>query len=185
VADESVIGRLGKMPDESGQEPKPGDEQASEPKTFDADYVKELRAEAAGYRVELKNLKDADEERKAEVESADEERLKGQQEWQELAEKQEGKATEVASQLEASVKQVDRLTEVLAVYLEKEMKAVPEHLTPLLEKLDVIERLAYLIENRESLSPKKVDGVPASPEADQKSVLSEDDRRSKAFNIQM
>ena len=65
------------------QEPQAGDE----PQTFSADYVKELRAEAAKYRTELRDVQKEFETIKTEREKATETELAEQGKWKELAEK--------------------------------------------------------------------------------------------------
>ncbi len=79
---------------------KPEGDKVEEPKLFDADYVRELRSEAAKYRVEKKEL----EKRLADLEtsrrSREEAELADQQKWQELADKR-------AKELEAMKAQLD------------------------------------------------------------------------------
>lgn len=68
----------------AGQEPKPGEGQepmvepkpdlGQEPKTYDEEYVKGLRREAAGYRTRLNTLEEAENQRKA-AEMSEVERL--------------------------------------------------------------------------------------------------------------
>ena len=70
------------MADENGGQVSPTADapQVDAPvQTFPADYVQQLRQEAASYRVKLKEIEEAQKK-------ADEERLAKQQEWQTLAE---------------------------------------------------------------------------------------------------
>jgi cytochrome c553 len=86
-------------PEPTPEKPE-GDKPAEEPKLFDAEYVRELRSEAAKYRVEKKEL----EKRLADLEtsqrSREEAELADQQKWQELADKR-------AKELEAMKAQLD------------------------------------------------------------------------------
>lgn len=49
----------------------------------------------------------------------------------------------------------ETLEETLKGYLEREREGVPEHIIPLLDKMDVVDQLAYLSENKANLVPQE------------------------------
>lgn len=89
--------------------PPEGEKPAEEPKLFDAEYVRELRSEAAKYRVEKKEL----EKRLADLETAqhsrEEAELADQQKWQELADKRAKELDAIRAQLEGQRIETARL----------------------------------------------------------------------------
>ena len=104
--------------------------------------------------------------------------LKKNQEWQALAERNAAKASELQAklgELEPLSDQVTKLSGALSKYLEAEKKDLPKHVLVLLEKLDVVEQIEYLALNREALGRSgRVEGVPASPNAKQRSLSEEE-----------
>jgi vacuolar-type H+-ATPase subunit E/Vma4 len=88
--------------------------------------------------------------------------------WQQLAEQRAARLTDMETQLatfdEATAK-LQRYEKALRTQVESLSKDLPKHLTPLLSKLDPIEQLTWLAENREQLAPPKTTGVPATPRA--------------------
>jgi len=126
-----------------------------EPTTFDADYVKELRQEAAAKRTALKTAQ----QEKAALEAQIAELTKAQEASKQSALKEQGKYKELfeeASQKLASYedtsKQVERLTGAVGKILETQLAGVPEHITTLLAKLDPVEQLEWLANYRDNLS---------------------------------
>lgn len=73
--------------------------------------------------------------------------LAEQGKWKELAEANAAKLAELSPAAEKAA----RLEAALAKQLTEAMKGVPDHLLPLLEKLDTAERLEYLAEHRARL----------------------------------
>jgi hypothetical protein len=106
------------------------------------------------------------------------EALKKNQEWQTLAERNAAKASELQAklgELEPLSDQVVRLSGALEKYLEAEKKELPKHVLVLLEKLDAVDQMEYLAANREAIGrPGRVEGVPASPNAKQRSLSEEE-----------
>ncbi|MCP5016129.1 MAG: hypothetical protein GY938_12790 [Ketobacter sp.] len=70
----------------TGQEPTGTPETTEQPKTFSADYVAELRQEAAKYRTRAKELESLKQKQTDADKAAELERLEKQNEWQKLAE---------------------------------------------------------------------------------------------------
>lgn len=146
------------MGNDPGQEPG-----AEQEKTFDAAYVKQLRAEAASYRKELQALKDAETGRQADARKAEEKRLAEQQKWQELAEKRENDLTTAAALVETLTQRAERAEIALQGYLDKLSADVPDHIKSLLDHLDIVARLEYLTKHAGELKPKQAHtpGAPA------------------------
>jgi hypothetical protein len=89
-------------------------------------------------------------------------------EWQQLAEQRAAKLTELEQQiatLDATTTKVQRYEQALAKQVEALRKDVPKHLAPLLDRLDVVEQLDWLANNRDVVAPKQPNGVPATPRA--------------------
>jgi DNA repair exonuclease SbcCD ATPase subunit len=117
------------MSDE-GQEPTPTrqepagsgqPQQQEQPQTFDAEYVKGLRDEAAKYRTKLREVEEAQEaERKAELEK--------QQKWQELAQEHEKKVQE----LEPIKARYEEMLERLRESNKRRIEQIPESMRDLI-----------------------------------------------------
>jgi hypothetical protein len=120
------------------------------------ELVKSLRSEAAANRKAKKDAESA-------TVAAKEKELAEQNAWKELADQRQAKLAE----LEAKTGQIEPLTEKLGRYeamlyaqVESQLKAVPDMFKPLLAKLDLTERIEWLVENAEKLS---IVGVPTTP----------------------
>jgi hypothetical protein len=88
-------------------------------------------------------------------------------EWQTLSEQRATKIAELEQQLASlddTTTKAQRYEQALRSQVETLRKDVPKHLIPLLDKLDPVEQLAWLSENRAELAPKST-GVPATPRA--------------------
>ena len=94
-------------------------------KAFPAEYVQQLRQEAASYRTKLKEFEES--QRKAE-----EERLTQQQEWQKLAEQR-------AAEIEALKPYQERYTAVVEAIKagnEKKLEAIPDNMKSLIPPIE-------------------------------------------------
>ena len=105
---------------EGGKEDEP-----QEPKTFDADYVKGLRQEAAGYRTKLRTLEQKEKD-------ADESRLVEQKEWQTLAEQRAGEVKELEAYKDMYTGMVDTVAENNV----RRVEAIPEAMQGLVPNFD-------------------------------------------------
>jgi len=139
---------------EAGQEPQeapPQETQAEvEPQTFSADYVKELRTEAAKHRTEKNAVKEELEAIKTERDKATEVELAEQGKWQELAEKNAAKVAE----FEAKAQEWDAATAKLGEALEAQKKDLPEAITELLGAMSVIQQLEWLAKHQGEYGPQ-------------------------------
>jgi len=108
-------------------------------------------------------------------ENAEAEALKKNQEWQALAEKSAARVME----LEPLSEQVERYRNALEKSLAAEKKDLPRHVLVLLEKLDPVDQIEYLSENREGLGKPLRTGVPASPEPKERKISDEDNERAR------
>jgi hypothetical protein len=108
-----------------------------------------------------------------EQEEKERQQLASQQKFQELSEKAQGSVRTLTTERDALKTRITELeakvtagSEVLQKYVEAESQGVPDYILPLLEKMDLPERLAYLIENRDRLKPAPVPiPVPAARQA--------------------
>lgn len=111
---------------------------------------------------------------------AEEDALAKNSEFQKLAEKRQGTITE----LEAKVKEfssiqetADRYKGALESYLTEAKKGLPKHVLPLVDKLDVVEALAYITANASELGVKVL-GVPETPKEREKKLTDEQKQRA-------
>lgn len=99
--------------------------------------------------------------------------LAEQQKWQELAEKHGKKATTLEESLAAEARARAELEEkatryqgALDTFLKVQKEGLPAHILGLLDKLDPVEQLNWIAENREALGkPAAAGGIPATPAA--------------------
>lgn len=85
---------------------------------------------------------------KREKAQAEQEKLKEDQQWKSLAEKQEGRIRD----LEAVEEKAAKHTEALKGYLSELRKGLPPHILELLDGLDVTDQLTWVTKNRELVS---------------------------------
>jgi len=121
-------------------------------------------------------------ERQQSVAEDERKRLEEQGKFKELSEKAQADAATLKTSYEELGGRAKRMSDALKTYLDKEMEDVPEWVTPLLEKLDIPERLAWLVENREQWT-KHNGNIPPSPSAEKPATMNDDERRKKAFKI--
>lgn len=136
--------------------------------------LKALREQQAAYEKEK-----ADRER-AEKEAA-EKRLAEQQKFEELAAQRQQERDEAQQSAEALKATVDKQTAVLQALYDARKSAVPEMYQPLLDQLDLTDRLQWIAENEEKLTPAKaLNGIPATPPAKGRGEISDEERRRRA-----
>lgn len=153
MADEPTTNEGGQAP--PAQPPaQPPAEPDGAAETFSADYVKELRQEAAQRRTALKELQEQHEALKAQLESATSEQekakqnqLKEQGKYKELFEEA---STKLASFTDLD-KQLERMQGAMNSVLETQRAGIPDHITALLDKLDAVEQLEWLANYRQTL----------------------------------
>ena len=99
---------------------------------------------------------------------AEEKALAEQKKFETLAEKRQTRITELegeAATLKAEGEKTKRYEAALTKYRDAEAVSVPDHLKPLLEKLDVVEQIEWLAANKATLiaqpDPKKP--IPPTP----------------------
>jgi hypothetical protein len=111
-------------------------------RTVPYDRFKQVNDELATLKREKAQ---ADQQRQAD----EEQRLAQQNQFKELAESRQSKIAE----LEPRAAQAERYEAALKKHLEGLRRDVPEHLLPLLDRMDPAEQLDYLAENRDKLAP--------------------------------
>lgn len=118
----------------TGQEPEPNPtetppeptEPTTEPQqTFDADYVKKLRAEAAQHRKAAKEAQALLSDLQKAQDAAEAKKLEEQGEWQKRAEQEAAKRQELEAKLEAQLRQLtDERRNRLAVHVATQLGAI-------------------------------------------------------------
>ncbi len=124
-------------------------------------------------------------------EAAEAQALADQKEFEKLAEKRGQKVSgleadleERGGELEIATNQVERLTGALNTLLKAQREGLHEYIIPLLDKMDPVDQLDYLVKNRELLmATTEGGGVPASPKPKGATTkLSDDDRRKQSVD---
>lgn len=122
-----------------------GEPQAPEPKMFDEAYVKELRNEAASYRVKAKEL----EQKQKEAEDA---RLAEQNEWKTLAEQ---RAAEVEA-LKPYQQRYSDMVESVAESNTRRIASIPENMRQLVPDYDDPLKVATWLDANSQLLAKPI-----------------------------
>lgn len=105
--------------------------------------------------------------------------LKDQQKWQELAETREQEIQTLTKERDEALtfkEQADKYKAALDTQLVGIKKTLPKHLLPLLEKMDPVEALEYLTTNAKELNFKAAT-YPETPE-DKEKTLSKDEQEA-------
>ncbi len=181
-----------------GQESKPDDTKETNtevvPKTFSEDYVKELRAENAKWRVELRELQASEAKRTEDEKESETKRLEKQEEWQKLAEARQVELDNAKAAIETQNEQIKQSTIRNAIITEaaKQNSASPEDVYQLIDKSQITidengnvtgyeETVKALLEAKPYLvSTKSPNGVPRTPKPQGKSELTDTERRVRA-----
>lgn len=140
------------------------------------DQLKELRDWKA------KQEKEA-EKRNQEAKTAEEKRLAEQQEFQTLAEKRKAELDEATTNNTRLTEQLERQTTVLNALYEGRKALVPEMFQPLLDSMDIVDRLDWLSKNESKLKPQTNGGIPHTPQPQGKGDLTPEERRRKAARV--
>lgn len=170
--------------DSTAGQTEPDGDSGQEPKTFDEEYVKKLRDEAAGYRTKLRATEEELEalnKRVAKFEKSqtekEKEKLKEQGEWKAIAEQN---ALELAK-LEDVVDELERYRTTLASILEGQREGIPAPVVDLLDRMSPIEQLEWLSENKEAIiqpkeQPKKQQLADFNPQGDGRGAENDEQR---------
>lgn len=102
--------------------------------------------------------------------AAEQKALEEQGNWKQIAEQHQAEVAKLQSEIEAgkqTSKDLDRYRSALKQHVEAQRKDLPDHIKKLLEKLDEVEQLTWLTENREALNKPEQQrlGTPARREA--------------------
>jgi septal ring factor EnvC (AmiA/AmiB activator) len=140
--------------DSDTSQAEPEGDSGQEPKTFDEDYVKKLRDEAAKYRTDLRDTQkelDALKKTVSKFEKSqseqEQEELKKQGEWKAVAEQN---AMELAK-LEDVADQLERYKATLTDILDGQREGIPAPVVDLLDRMEPIEQLEWLAKNKGEL----------------------------------
>lgn len=113
--------------------------------------MKQGELDLTAARAELETFKTAQEQ-------ATEDKLKKQGEFEELFKAEKTKVTDLQTQLTTASDNLKAYQDVFSTMLEKRMEKVPDHIKPLLEKMDALEVMTYLDANEEQFTAP--DGTP-------------------------
>jgi hypothetical protein len=184
---EADKGKGGGKPAGDGNEPGEGEQEEAP----DADDTKEKPADQKKFsqadldaivqdRLAREKKKKDDATAKARKE-AEEAALLKNQEFQKLAEERAKTIADLEplkEQLDGANETIERYKGALDNYLEAEKKDLPKHVLALLEKLDPVEQMDYIAENRESLG-KGPEGIPPSPNPKERKLSDEESERAR------
>lgn len=149
-----------------GQTPQQVDGQELEantqdqPKTFDADYVKELRQESAKYRTRAKELEQLLQKQEAERQKAEKAKLEKQGEFETLYKENSEKLQLATTTIQEYEAKLSAQTEALEAIYEQQSASVADHIKMLLADKPVQDRLKWLAENQDKLNTQKANGTP-------------------------
>jgi len=159
-----------------------------------AAYAEHTGGLTSALQSERERRKELEKERKAkerEADKAEAKRLEEAGEFKELAEKAQKKAedaeaklSEFEPQIETLTAERDRYAKALKSYVDKAREGVPEHLTPLLDKLDPVEQLEYLTENADKLALPSTGSPTNNPRRGVSHNLSDDEKRRRSYQVQ-
>ena len=135
------------------------DSQKVEPTADEIAKYKELRTEAATRRKENEALSKELAELKAAQTAAVNAELEAQGKNKDIAEKANNRVKE----LETVAEQNARLTGVIDQLLATQKTGLPESITHLLDKLDPVEQLEWLTENKATLTQPAQEATPSAP----------------------
>lgn len=113
--------------------------------------MKQGELDLTAARTELETFKTAQEK-------AEEDRLKKQGEFEKLYTDEQVKTVDLTAQLDTASTNLKAYQDVFSTMLEKRMEKVPDHIKPLLEKMDALEVMTYLDANEEQFTAP--DGTP-------------------------
>lgn len=146
-----------------------GGDKGKEKKTFTQEDIDKIVTD----RLERDRKKREKDEKEAK-EKAESAALAEQEKWKELSEKQEKRVAELealVSELEPIKERAEKYEKSLLSFLKAEKEGLPDHILPLLDKLDVVDQLEYIAKNRATLKTQKKAGPDPTPNpADQKEL---------------
>lgn len=167
-------------------DPSPAVAQKPVPATWDEVFehvrFKQLNEETLELRKLKAEWEAAEAKRQKETAEADTARLTEQKKFEELAEKRKASLDSVTGERDALKATVEAQAAVLLKLYEARKAAVPEMYQPLLDKLDVVERLDWIAANEEKLAPGRTqpNGITPTPSPQGKGQLTPDERRRRA-----
>lgn len=112
----------------------------------------EINNRAKVAEAEVAKLRDEMEQRKTADAKAEEERLKKQGEFEQLYTTEQAKAADFETQLKAKSERLAKLEERFTAMLNKRLEAMPDHIKPLIEKMDALEAMDYLTEHADQFA---------------------------------
>lgn len=113
-------------------------------------------------------------------EKAEADRLKEQNEFKTLAEKQQARLDALEPQFKTTSEQNERYKSALEKQLAKAKEGLSKPILTLLERMDVVEQMEWLAENAGQVELPKVKGPDPTPKPNGNDQLNDEQRRAKA-----
>lgn len=153
----------------------------NQPGPIPYDRFKEVNEQLKASKQQLDELLADKQKREKEQKEADEKRLESQQQFEQLANERKAELEQANTTLSGVQAQLERQTAVLTALYESRKTAVPEMYQPLLDKLDLVDRLQWIADNEAKLKPANgVNGIPTTPTPKGMGELTPDQKRAKA-----
>ena len=153
----------------------------NQPGPIPYERFKEVNEQLKAVKQQLDEQLADKQKRDKEQKEADEKRLESQQQFEQLATERKQELEKANSTLTDVQGQLERQSAVLNALYESRKTAVPEMYQPLLDKLDLVDRLQWIADNEAKLKPANgANGIPATPTPKGMGEMTPDQKRARA-----
>ena len=153
----------------------------NQPGPIPYERFKEVNEQLKASKQQLDELLADKQKREKEQKEAEEKRLESQQQFEQLANERKAELETANTNLATVQAQLDRQSAVLDALYESRKTAVPEMYQPLLDKLDLVDRLQWIADNEAKLKPANgVTGIPNTPTPKGMGEMTPDQKRARA-----
>jgi hypothetical protein len=170
-----------KVEQPTGEQPDVAKNTETQPGPIPYERFKEVNEQFKLAKQQLDDLLADKQKREKETKEAEEKRLESQKEFEQLATERKLELEQAHSTIGNVQEQLTRQTAVLESLYEARKTAVPEMFQPLLDKLDLVDRLQWIADNEAKLKPVNgANGIPSTPTPKGMGELSPDQKRARA-----
>lgn len=170
-----------KVEQPTGEQPDAAKNTDNQPGPIPYDRFKEVNDQLKASKQQLDDLLAKEQKREKERKEAEEKRLESQKEFEQLAAERKQELEQANGTIEDVNGQLERQTAVLQALYESRKTAVPEMYQPLLDKLDLVDRLQWIADNETKLKPVNgANGIPNTPVPKGMGELTPEQKRAKA-----